>query len=701
MFSFVGRTGGWVKGLFGKAAQSVSLISPYLRSVVWSLKRDFAVLARDAYGGNSAVYACLRVLSTSVPEPPLLAYTLDAKENKEPLAFDHPLMQLIRQPNPLQTEYEFWELVTLHTGIVGRSHWWKQRDRVGRVMALWPLRPDRVSPKYAEIPKNADGTDRATSTENAMRVLEGWAYWQPGILVAQILPANDVLTFNFPDPAGESGGLVEGLGPLQVIAREAEVDNEMTAFSAALLRNSATPGVILSVKQQGLSRADAKDIKRNFQAQFGGSNRGEPAVVDGDTVITQMGFSLSQLEYPSMRNFTESRISAAFGIPAILAQLNVGITAGIKATIDEQREYFAETTLSNLWRRFSDQYTLDVSSEFGDGIVCQFDLTKVKALAAQQAAESVKISDGFVKGAVTVDEYRDKVLHLAPIGGEFGESVYLPSMVTPTPTTDEFVKQPPSEIGSDEAISQQRQLLLLGDGTAKGRRLKAAMVDAERDADEDNLRAALAELFDNVQDDIARRIRAREYISDDDLAAAFLRLGPMLEGIYVGAMLRLGAIAGVQYDPAVISVQAAGWAATYVPQMIQGLTETTRAVVTSAVNEYRQTPGMTQADLRLRLSPAFGTHRAGLIASTETTRASSQAFSAYQARLADDGIAMHRIFRTNHDDRTCVACAPLNGKPESEWPEQYTAGPPLHVGCRCSVSLELTPTKSVGLVRVA
>jgi hypothetical protein len=64
------------------------------------------------------------------------------------------------------------------------------------------------------------------------------------------------------------------------------------------------------------------------------------------------------------------------------------------------------TTLAAYWRRFADQYTKDVAPEFGTDIVCRFDLTEVRALAGQVAAELAKIRDAYEREALTKNEYR-------------------------------------------------------------------------------------------------------------------------------------------------------------------------------------------------------------------------------------------------------------------------------------------------------
>ncbi|MHB8409833.1 MAG: phage portal protein [Acidiferrobacterales bacterium] len=466
----------WLKAALGNTAAAVSLVSPWLRNVVWTISRNFLVLAREGYGENAIVYACLRLLSQSVPEPPLLVYQVQPDLQRVPVPFDHPLQQLIRQPNPLMTEYEMIELMTLHLSIVGRTHWFKQRDNLGRVAAIWPLRPDRVGPHYGGVANTEIASDSRDAAPGAgQQVLTGWNYWPPGMGEPVVLSIDDVISMNYPDPAGETGGIVEGLGPLQVLSREVESDNEATNFVAALLKNSAVPGSILKLKASGLSKEQAAKVKRGWMAQFGGTKRGEPAILDADTDYQSVGFDLSQLEFPQLRGFSESRIASCFGVPAIMVGLHVAVQASIKATISEQREYFAETTLTNLWRRISDQMTNHLANEYGDRLVCRFDTTQVKALAQQSKLQVQPIAVAFAQGAVTIDEYRVNVLNLTPLPNGVGDVLMIPTTFATSPADLDESDLVDSENEDDSAFQGKMRRLQVRGGSRRPLRAHKAV----------------------------------------------------------------------------------------------------------------------------------------------------------------------------------------------------------------------------------
>lgn len=657
--------------LRGTTAHSLALVADWMAGQLWLIASKFLPLANEAFRQNEIVYACIRILAESVPEPPLVAYQEDANGERTSLDRQHPLSMLIKAPNELMTEYEFWELTTIHMAIAGQSFWWKRRDNAGRLVALWPLRPDRVGPIYSD------------SDEPGEQVLWGWSYQQPGRGDFVPIPRRDIMSFNLPDPAGESGGIVEGFGPVQALARMIASDNEATKFVGALLANYAIPGVAINLKREVRNAEEARATKAHFRAEFGGANRGTPALLDAETTLTEIGFNLRELEFPEIREISEARICGALGVPAVLAGQRIGLReSNNRASITELREYFTETTLSNYWRRYSDQYTNDVASEFGVGIVCEFDTSRVRALAMQQQQRLTPLVEGFKSGAITVNEYRS-ALGLSPEAT--GDVRHVPTNVIEVPAVLGEPGAPPVK-----ALPGLSGIKLLPAGKRNGNNGHTVPIKAvdPRDEAEKGLQRALEELFSKWAPALAERIKRGDTISDDDLTDGFRRvIEPRLVEAATNEGIRLAAEVGVQFDIAVVNAAAQEWAKSYTYDLVKGLTETTQKVLRGAMEKYTTLPGMTIGELQALIEPAFGVVRAEMISITEITRAYSQATNHYQRELEDSGIRTTRVFHTSHDELVCPRCLPWNGKPESMWGLEYPSGPPLHTRCRCFLTL--------------
>lgn len=409
-----------------------SLVSDWLANLKWLIDRNFFQLSQQGFAGNAVVFAVLTTLARAVAEPPMLAYVEDAKGQLDKLDTHHPLNMLLRNPTPgLMTQYELVELITIYMGIGGRFNGFIERSNNGQPIGIWPLRPDRVGPIYS------------TLDDVEARVIKGWSYQLPGSGRYTAIPREDVFTVNFPNPAGESGGLVEGLGPLQALAAEVGADNEATKLVGSLVSNYATPSLAIMLKQPLPNKAQADLLKQAWMSQFGGSRRGEPALLDAGTDVKQLSFNLSQLEFPQLRGIAEARISAAFGVPAVLAGLKTGIDRAADANLDGLRLYFTETTCSDYWRRFEDAYTNQIGSWWGADVVCKFDRRQVRALAVQSRTEKEPLADAFSMGAISVDEYREHVLNLDPLPNGAGKVYMVPSAFIPTLDLQKLAALPP------------------------------------------------------------------------------------------------------------------------------------------------------------------------------------------------------------------------------------------------------------------
>lgn len=669
------RAIGWIKAAAStvgsyiyQKGQALSLVPNWLANLRWLIDAAFYRLAREGYGRNSIAYSCLRLLSQSVPEPPLVVYRKVNATDREPVPYEHPLAQLTRSPNELMTEYEMWELITLHLGIIGRSTWWKERDNAGRVVAVWPLRPDRVGPVYSE-----------GDSPTGMRVIKGWSYQIPGTAIYIQLPREDVFLVNFADPTGESGGMIEGLGPLQVLAPEVSADNAATVLVGALTNNYAQPGIVLKYKAGVLSAEEALRIKAGFKRDFSGAKAGEPAVIDADVDVTPIGFNLRDLEFPSLRDVAEARICAAFGVPAILVGLNVGLKSGIRATIKEQRAYFAETTLSNYWKRLQEAWTRDLGAEFGDDLVCEFDLTKVRALAEHLVDELQPIAEGYKAGAVMVDEYR-AALHLPPLPNGAGQAFVLPANVqvvaafaggaSSLPPPPPPPRLPPGK--AVRALSESR--------SDRGH----AVIDQIARRHERAVRDAMVEAFGNLAEPAIERLRGRKAISastlvpsdwEDELRAL---LRPLIEAVLRESGERASDEFGLDISFDLANPEARRWLGERLRLFSASVYGTTIDDIAAQLRE-AETNGESIERMAARIRAyldASKITRAELIARTETIYAANQgAIQAY--RQAD--VAQWQWWATA-DERTCPICSRLHGSLHPIG-EDFEPG---HPDCRCA-----------------
>ena len=389
----------------------------------------FRTLAREAYKKNAAVYACVRVHANAFPEAPLRVWSPKPGGGRV-MVENHPLVDLMQNPNPFMGEVLFWQFVTTWRAIGGNCYLWKERSGSaggGRVVALWPLHDGQMSPVVDPV---------------------GWiSHYQfdPGDGQIQDVPLTDVVHLPWaPDPECPQ----KGMSPIVACARTVDHDNEATRYVFALLKNDAVPRTIIKSKA-ALSDASRKVLKNTFREQYGGDQRGDVALIEGaDVEITRMGANLQELAVEALHNIPETRISAAFEVPAVLANLNVGLMRAINANAKELREQFTEQSLVPQWRMVAGQMTSQLLPDFrtgraSDRLFCAFDTSDVSAMQEDENKRWERVGVAYEKGVIKQNEARGELGFPAVPDGDTFKAAPAPFGAVPTPAMPTAPKPAP------------------------------------------------------------------------------------------------------------------------------------------------------------------------------------------------------------------------------------------------------------------
>ncbi len=367
----------------GFKAAEIRFQPDWLRAPTMEL--SFGNLVREGYRKNSAVYSCIRAHAQAFPEPPLVVKRKTGRG--QDIVDGHPMVQLLERPNPFMGQGEFWAFVVTWMAVGGNCYVWKRRNVAGQAMELWPLHDGLIRPRL-----------------DASNWISGYvADAGDGNKVA--VPIEDIVHLRWaPDPLTPQSGI----GPVVAVAREVDTDNEAARYIHALLKNDAVPRTLVTVRN-GLTDSAFKRLKSQFREQYGGSRRGDVMVLEGQEMsIDRLGLNLNELADAALRRVPETRISGAFEVPAILAGLGSGLESATYSNAGQLREYFTETTLIPRWRSVASQFQVQLLPEFGaaDGLVVEFDLSQVRALAGDEDAKWTRWRGAWTDGIATLNETR-------------------------------------------------------------------------------------------------------------------------------------------------------------------------------------------------------------------------------------------------------------------------------------------------------
>lgn len=349
---------------------------------------SFNSLADEGYRFNSAVFSCVQVWANTFPEPPLTV-SQETDANVRVQAPAHPLRALVKRPNAAMGEDDFWSYVITYMAIGGNAYVWKERSNGGKVIGLWPMH---------------DGVMQPIAGAGAW--CDGYVYKQ-GTADQRDVPLADVVHLKW---AVDPRQPVKGIGPLKACARAVDADNEMLRYEYALLTNDAVARTIISLAEP-ITATGMRELKERFERQYGGENRGGVAVIEGaEATITRVGANLQELAVEALHDIPESRIAAAFGVPAAMAGLNVGIKrpTALGSSNDELVAGFVARRVVPMWRRVAAQFEAQMLPEWGEapGLSVEFDTSHVQALQEDEQGLITTLNGAWASGWMTLNEVR-------------------------------------------------------------------------------------------------------------------------------------------------------------------------------------------------------------------------------------------------------------------------------------------------------
>ena len=263
---------------------------------VWT-PRDYAALARAGYVRNPIVHRAVRLVGEAAASVPWVL-----REDDRELA-SHSMLSLLTRPNPHQTGRAFLEEVYGHLLVSGNA--WIELVAVdGTPRELWALRPDRMKVRIG--PDGwPDAWDYGTG-ERTVRFRADPDGPSPILHLKTFHPLDDHY----------------GLAPLEAAQTALDVHNQASAWTKALLDNSARPsGALVYRADTGANLSDEqferlkKELEEGFQ---GAANAGRPLLLEGGLDWKAMGYSPKDMDFVEAKREAAREIALAFGVPPML-----------------------------------------------------------------------------------------------------------------------------------------------------------------------------------------------------------------------------------------------------------------------------------------------------------------------------------------------------------------------------------------------
>jgi HK97 family phage portal protein len=334
---------------------------------IWS-PRDVGSLTRTGFTGNPIGFRCVKLIAEAAAALPLVCQDAERRYDV------HPVIELMRRPNPGQGRAELFEALYGQILLSGNGYLEAVVPQTGLPGELHVLRADRMS-----IVPGADGWpvayDYAVGGRKHRFDMTG--HPDPICHIKAFHPQDDHY----------------GLSPMQAAATAIDVHNSASSWSKALLDNAARPsGAIIykGVDGQGALSPDQYDrlVSEMEMHHQGARNAGRPMLLEGGLDWKPMGFSPSDMEFHATKQAAAREIAVAFGVPPMLLGIPGDATY---ANYQEAHRAFYRLTVLPLATRVTAAVAYWLSGHLGQMVGLKPDLDQIPALAAERDQQWARV----------------------------------------------------------------------------------------------------------------------------------------------------------------------------------------------------------------------------------------------------------------------------------------------------------------------
>jgi HK97 family phage portal protein len=347
------------------------------------------------------VYACIRALAQAAAMVKLRLFQVTPSTDPDPEIPSHEVLDLLKNPNPHQTEFEFREDMFWQLMLSGEQYTEKvpirqadrNRGKFYKAKQLYALKSKHMRPQ-------PDPRER----------VRGYVYG-PRNEEIHFKPA-EIMQLRLYNPNDDS----HGFSPFGPALRSIDTDKESQEFTRRFFRDGALPGSVLETERMLPPRLVDR-IRTRFEEQFKGAKRSHGvAVLEGGLKLNTVGLSFRDLAYPELREQIRTEILAAADVPPLI----VGQMDGASwSNAHQQRDSFLTDSVGPLVWRLVFKLNQEIVAPYGEDLELRPDFEANQKSAAQKEAVERRARALWNDQLVTRNEAR-RMVGLSPVddGGD-------------------------------------------------------------------------------------------------------------------------------------------------------------------------------------------------------------------------------------------------------------------------------------------
>jgi len=389
----------------------------------------------EAYGNyyarSSLVYSAVRTRAEAVVRPRLRVMQGKTPDDAVELDTNHPYVQLMARVNPFWTRSDLWRATSINLDLWGSMFWNIERGPGNLPIALWPIRPDRVT-IMASKREYIRGFMVADETGDKVAVLP-----------------EDMVWFRHYNPLAE----LAGFAPMAAARLSADSAIDASKHNRDIFKRGVL-GSHLFVKFPGeVDQEELRLFQRALEQRYAGSeNSHRPIVASGDVDMKNFGMTQKDMDFMAGLRWDLEDVCRVFNVPKILLG---DLERATYSNIDAAERIFWRNSIVPLLMFLSEEVNEMLSPMFGPNIFIDFDLGDIESLQPNvREIESSQRQD-VAQGIMTVNEVREaRGLDPVPWGDE------------PTPTSGYGAE--PVEAGMPRSVRRNATAPMVSDVVQNG-----------------------------------------------------------------------------------------------------------------------------------------------------------------------------------------------------------------------------------------
>jgi HK97 family phage portal protein len=350
----------------------------------------------EQYGKSLYVFACVSKIAEKVASTQAKFFRIVSSKGDVKEVVTHPALDLMYRPNPFQTKSELWETMMINLKLTGDAFWFKVRNKGGRVVELWNLRPDMV-----------------TIITDPTAFIKEYQFTKSDGAIVHFAP-EDVIHFKYTDPLSA----YLGMSPLRAAQIRVQTEGFAAEYQRDFFLNSARPDALIKNPQNKLTAEQKTDLRDGWNKKYRGpGNNSKVAILSGGLEYEQISLNQKEMDFIESQKFTRDDILVAFKVPKVILSIVEDVNRANAET--GMYIFLSETIKPDVVRIFEKLNEELIYPDFGE----EFYLDFVDMTPQNRELQLKEYSEGIVNNYLLINEVRARE-NLPPVKG--GWSFYMP-----------------------------------------------------------------------------------------------------------------------------------------------------------------------------------------------------------------------------------------------------------------------------------